>query len=180
MADIRDVRREAESVSRETVKPTLAEKAPPRPSDMPGTPSKGVGRADVSIRTESKDRVHVEMDTHEAKARGASAGGGWPKDSDEWKRLLAKAAPWVAAALIAAAAAYGYNKTENGERVGDRARRKADRAAREAGASAKLGWFGLKRRAEETAESAGDKLAEAGRAIRGKVGSPGPGAAFNK
>lgn len=166
MADIRDVRREAESVSRETVKPTLAEKAPPRPSDMPGTPSKGgfrsapapavtaclvyprcgssprclaslpahvrpstrvthgleidgasrpsgaapnsrlmrrwpagaaslprqlvpprhpsapgcpaagVGRADVSIRTESKDRVHVEMDTHEAKARGASAGGG--------------------------------------------------------------------------------------------------------
>lgn len=38
----------------------------------------------------------------------------WPKDSDEWKRLLAKAAPWVAAALIAAAAAYGYNKVRGG------------------------------------------------------------------
>lgn len=41
MADIRDVRREAEAVSRESTKPALSETAPPRPSDMPGTPSKG-------------------------------------------------------------------------------------------------------------------------------------------
>ena len=34
----------------------------------------------------------------------------WPKDADEWKRLLSRAAPWLAAAAIVAASAYGYRK----------------------------------------------------------------------
>jgi hypothetical protein len=28
----------------------------------------------------------------------------WPRDGEEWKRLLAKAAPWLTAAAIVAAA----------------------------------------------------------------------------
>lgn len=38
----------------------------------------------------------------------------WPKDADEWKRLLAKAAPWLAGAAIAVAAAYGYKNRVRG------------------------------------------------------------------
>lgn len=34
----------------------------------------------------------------------------WPKDGEEWKRMLSRAAPWLAAAAIVAASAYGYQK----------------------------------------------------------------------
>lgn len=34
----------------------------------------------------------------------------WSKDGEEWKRMLSRAAPWLAAAAIVAASAYGYQK----------------------------------------------------------------------
>lgn len=34
----------------------------------------------------------------------------WPRDGDEWKRLLSRAAPWIAAAAIAAASSYGWRE----------------------------------------------------------------------
>ncbi len=48
------------------------------PGCSPADPAAGVHRTDVSIRTDKKDKVHVDLDTHEKgrPARGANAGGG--------------------------------------------------------------------------------------------------------
>lgn len=50
--------------------------------------------------------------THDISFRSPACS--WPKDADEWKRLLSRLAPWLAAGAIVAASAYGYQK----DRVG--------------------------------------------------------------
>jgi glutamine synthetase len=37
----------------------------------------------------------------------------WPRDAEEWKRLLAKAAPWLAAAALIAAGVHTYKQKVN-------------------------------------------------------------------
>lgn len=44
--------------------------------------------------------------------------GGWPRDADEWKRWLARVAPWVIGAAIVAAAAGTAYKNRQASRVG--------------------------------------------------------------
>eukprot|EP00887_Chlorella_sp_A99_P000691 scaffold5.g691.t1 len=136
-------------------RPTVKE--PPRPSGA---------RADVTIKADRSDKAHVDITTGE---KATKSSGGWPRDADEWKRWLARVAPWViGAAIVAAAAGTAYKNRQasrcEGEEEGvtDAARRKARGAAdrvREAGQEARegtrRGWFGLKGRAEEAADEAG-------------------------
>jgi hypothetical protein len=69
----------------------------------------------------------------------------WPRNAEEWKALLSKAAPWLAAAAIVAA--IGAAQRGDGSTVRGKARRAGDRAAgaaEDAADSARRGWFGLK------------------------------------
>lgn len=65
----------------------------------------------------------------------------WPRDADEWKRLLSRAAPWIVAAAIAAASAYGWRENRVGLREGavlGRLRRRRLSLATESRAGASL------------------------------------------
>ncbi|KAI3438987.1 hypothetical protein D9Q98_001400 [Chlorella vulgaris] len=166
-----DLIRRAEATANKEVQPS--ERPPPRvPYDEPATSTKGTGRTDVSTRTDvssnradvrvvtdSRDRAHVNVDTHEGGADGAK----WPRDAEEWKRLLAKAAPWLAAAALIAAGVRTY-KQKDGESVENKARRAGravKNAADDAAEGAEHGWFGLKRHTNEAVDSAGNKAHDA-------------------
>ncbi|KAI3438990.1 hypothetical protein D9Q98_001402 [Chlorella vulgaris] len=127
--------------------------APQAPAAYSGTSynATDVKRTDVTVVSNSKKPVHVDVD----------GGNGWPRDPEEWKRLLAKAAPWlVGAALLAV----GVNQYKKKTGVEGKARRGADRAAHavdDAVDSVKHGWFGLKARTKEAVHQAGDKAHDA-------------------
>lgn len=143
---------------------------------VPDFPCAGA-HADVHIRTNEVDKAKVSIRTGE----GTEPSKGWPKDAEEWKRLLRAAAPWIAgfAVILAAGNAYKRSKCEDEKTdigYGDLTKRKADRAANRARGTwedtkenAERGWFGLKRRTEEAADEAAGKVESAKDAAARKV-----------
>lgn len=148
-------------------------------------------RADVKVDSTESGKAKVTV--RSGGGVGASPHGGWPKDGDDWKRALKAAAPWIAgiAVVLAAGTAYKRSKCENDKdemSYGELTRRKAGRAGDKARKGwddtkdeVERGWFGLKRKSEEAADEAGDKVnsakdaaarkaREAGSVVKDKAG----------
>ncbi|KAL6769572.1 hypothetical protein ACKKBG_A31530 [Auxenochlorella protothecoides x Auxenochlorella symbiontica] len=120
-----------------------------------------------------------------------SGDGSVPNNREEWKDLLARAAPWLIAAAVVALGAGALNKAEEEEGSvglwGRKKGRQAGDAARDAKNSAKRGWFGLKREAggagedakgkwQDTKATAKDKWQDTKAAAKDKAGQAKDGA----
>lgn len=142
--------------------PNQAVPAPPRPGQgaaVNGATTTSTKRTDVTVVSNSKKPVHVDVD----------GGNGWPRDPEEWKRLLAKAAPWLVGAALLAVGVNQYKKNTGVEGKARRGAKRAANAVDDAAECAKHGWFGLKRRTNQAADSAGNKAHDAKRAAGKKA-----------
>lgn len=132
----------------------------------------------MNIRATADEKTKVTIKTG---SEPSDKGKGWPKNGDEWRYVISRAAPWVVAGLVAVAVGTAYKRStcedsKSGMSYGELTRRKANRARDSAGnviddarENVERGWFGLRKKADKAEDAAEDAAKKAKGAVKDKA-----------